>query len=149
MIGARHLARWWALPARERRLFPFLLLMLALVSLGLSLLGYRRMLALVERLGHCRQRHPATAAELEHARRLAGLLAIAGRRGLPATCLRQALLLHLLLRRRGLASQLLLGLRREGGLPAMHAWVELEGTSLDPSPLEHAPFRPTRAGDRD
>lgn len=149
MIGARHLARWWALPARERWLFPLLLLMLPLVSLGLSLLGYRRMLALVERLGHRRQCHPATAAELEHARRLATLLAIAGRRGLPATCLRQALLLHLLLRRRGLSPQLLLGLRRTDGQPAMHAWVELEGTSLDPSPLEHAPFRPARASDHD
>lgn len=149
MIGARHLARWWALPARERWLFPLLLLMLPLVSLGLSLLGYRRMLALVERLGHRRQRHPATAAELEQARRLATLLAVAGRRGLPATCLRQALLLHLLLRRRGLSPQLLLGLRRTDGLPAMHAWVELEGTSLDPSPLEHAPFRSMRASDRD
>ncbi len=149
MIGARHLARWWALPARERWLFPLLLLMLPLVSLGLSLLGYRRMLALVERVGHRRQRHPATTQELEAARRLAGLLAIAGRRGLPATCLRQALLLHLLLRRRGLAPQLLLGLRREDGQPAMHAWVELDGTSFDPPPLEHAPFRPTRASDHD
>lgn len=149
MIGARHLARWWALPVRERRLFPFLLLMLPLVSLGLSLLGYRRMLALVERLGHHRQRHPATAAELEYAHRLARLLAIAGRHGLSATCLRQALLLHLLLRRRGLDPRLTFGLRRENGRPIMHAWVELDSTSLDPSPLEHAPFRPTRAGDRD
>ncbi|WP_310649438.1 lasso peptide biosynthesis B2 protein [Thermomonas sp. S9] len=136
-------------PRANAGLFPLLLLMLPLVSLGLSLLGYRRMLALVERVGHRRQRHPATTQELEAARRLAGLLAIAGRRGLPATCLRQALLLHLLLRRRGLAPQLLLGLRRTDGQPAMHAWVELEGTSLDPSPLEHTPFRPTRASDHD
>lgn len=140
MNPARPLARWWALPARDRLLFASLLLALPLMSASLRLLGYRRTFALVEARSGMPGRHVATAAERNRALRLAALLAIAGRHGLRTTCLPQALLLHLLLRRRGLDPQLKLGVRRTEPRPDMHAWVELEGDSLDPLPSTHRAF---------
>lgn len=134
------LARWWALPARDRLLFASLLFALPLMSASLRLLGYRRTLALVEARSDMPARRTATTAERDRAHRLATLLSIAGRRGLRATCLPQAMLLHLLLRRRGLDPQLKLGVRRTDAQPDMHAWVELEGDSLDPLPSTHRAF---------
>lgn len=140
MNPARPLARWWALPARDRLLFASLLFALPLMSACLRLLGYRRTLAMVESRSGMPARHSATAAERDRALRLAGLLAVAGRHGLRATCLPQAMLLHLLLRRRGLDPQLKLGVRRTEAGPDMHAWVELEGDSLDTLPSTHRAF---------
>lgn len=42
-----------------------------------------------------------------------------------ALCLPRALAAHAMLRRRGVASQLCLGVAREGGELAAHAWVEM------------------------
>lgn len=145
MTPSRALARWRALSPRERILLPLLMLALPVVSLLLKRLGYRRTRSLLERFCSNRPIAPApniTRAELAHAQRLARLIAIAGRRGpIKTTCLRQALLLHVLLRRRGLPSQLLLGVRRiSDSPPEMHAWVELNGLSLDPSSAPAKPF---------
>lgn len=140
MNHVRPLMRWWALPAGDRILFALLLIALPLVSVSLRWLGYRRTLALVETRSDMPVRRAASAADLAHAHHLARLLSTAGRRGLRATCLPQALLLHLLLRRRGLEPQLKLGMRRTDAQPDMHAWVELGGVSLDPAPSTHVPF---------
>jgi transglutaminase superfamily protein len=42
-----------------------------------------------------------------------------------ALCLPRALAAHAMLRRRGIASRLCLGVAREGGAVAAHAWVEI------------------------
>jgi hypothetical protein len=147
MNPARPLARWWALPARDRILFALLLAFLPLVSSCLRVLGYRRTLALIEARSDMPARRTATTAERDRAHRLATLLSIAGRRGLRATCLPQAMLLHLLLRRRGLDPQLKLGVRRTNAQPDMHAWVELEGDSLDPARSTHVAFNATSPSD--
>lgn len=144
----RRLARWWALPIRERLLFPVLLLALPLVDLCLRLLGYQRTQGLLERLGALRLRPASHPTDLAQARRLVTLLAIAGRHTLrPATCLRQALLLHLLLRWRGLAPEIRFGVRRTDTGPEMHAWVELDGHSLDMSGNHHRPFQASPPAD--
>jgi hypothetical protein len=137
----RRLTRWWALPRHERVLFPWLMLALAAVSALLALLGYRRTRRLLEWLVKPRQEHrTATPDDLATARRLSLLVAVAGRHA-HATCLRQALLLHTLLRRRGLTSDIRFGARRNAGpMPAMHAWVELQGIPLDPASSRHRPF---------
>jgi hypothetical protein len=79
------------------------------------------------------------------------LAQIAGRRGpVRATCLRQALVLHGWLRRRGLNPEIVIGVRRDGvaALDA-HAWVELEGESIDAAGISagegNAPARPIHA----
>lgn len=64
--------------------------------------------------------------------RIARAVSIAGRRSLwPTSCLRQALLLQVLLARQGLDSQLKIGVRNtaEEGFGA-HAWVERNGQVL-------------------
>ena len=42
-----------------------------------------------------------------------------------ASCLSRALAAHAMLRRRGIASRLCLGVARDGGALAAHAWVEI------------------------
>lgn len=149
MNPAFRLSQWWRLPRSSRYLFWLLLAGLPAVSVSLRLLGFRRTLAVVERVSHRRHPRSATAADVAAGHDLARLCAIAGRHGLfPATCLRQALLVHGLLRRRGLPPVLRLGVRRKDASPDMHAWVELNGVALGETELAHTPFQ-TLSGKED
>jgi Transglutaminase-like superfamily len=47
-----------------------------------------------------------------------------------ALCLSRALAAQTMLRRRGIASQLCLGVAREGGVLTAHAWVEVRGSMV-------------------
>jgi hypothetical protein len=155
----RRLRGWLALDGRERVRFLGLMASLAAVHGSLALAGYVRTRRWVERLSAADGRRAATADELQAARRLAQLAQIAGRHGpVRATCLRQALVLHGWLRRRGLNPQIVIGVRRDGDAPVdAHAWVELDGVSLDGGTISagagSAPARPLhtplrRAGGR-
>ena len=135
--------RWWALDAGDRLRLPLLMAVLPVVSLSLRLTGYNRTRRLVERLSDRRVSRPASPRDLDAARRLSQLAAIAGRRGpIQATCLRQALVVYGTLRRRGLRPELKFGVRRENDGIGAHAWVQLEHLSLDaaPDPDTHQPF---------
>lgn len=130
------------MPATERRLLMALALLQPVASASLRLFGYKATLRGVERLSpsHQPDRH-ASPSELQDAQRLAELAAIAGQRGpLATTCLHQALVVHGLLRRRGLAPCLRLGVDVLERTPDMHAWVELDGTPLAQPNLRHRPF---------
>ncbi len=50
---------------------------------------------------------------------------VAARHGLAAQCLPRALAAHAMLRRRGIASKICLGVARDNGAIAAHAWVEI------------------------
>lgn len=129
-MGAR-LRGWLALSGRERAQFLGLVLALPAVHGALAVFGYVRTRRALERISARASRHAADAAEYAAARRLAELAEIAGRRGLlTTTCLRQALLVYTLLRRRGLDPQLQLGVRKQGDAFGAHAWVELEQRPL-------------------
>jgi len=135
------LARLRAMSMRERFQLCWMAATLPLIHGALNAFGYARTRAWLER----RSRHPArriaTPADLESAHSAARIAAIAGRRGMvTATCLRQALLLHWLLRRRGLQPELRIGVRKQGEALDAHAWVELEGHPLQQSPIVHTPF---------
>lgn len=135
--------RWWALEGSDRLRLPLLMLALPMVSLTLRLAGYKRTRSLVEWLSGHRHTRAANPLELETAYRLAQLAATAGRRGpVQATCLRQALVVYGVLRRRGLRPELRFGVRREDDGIGAHAWVELEHRSLDVAgdPDAHQPF---------
>ncbi len=155
----RRLRGWLALNGRERAQFLGLALSLAAVHASLALAGYGRTRCWVERIGAGGARRTATADDVQAARRLARLADIAGRHGpVRATCLRQALVLHGWLRRRGLNPEIVIGVRRDGATPVdAHAWVELNGVSIDvggisagegsaPARPRHVPLR--RAGGR-
>jgi hypothetical protein len=89
-----------------------LALMLAPFSMVLRLLDRVQpsSSALVHRVAHHRLERFAAAAYR--------LLPI------PATCLRESLVLYALLRRRGAAPTLRIGVRKSGPMLAAHAWVE-------------------------
>lgn len=144
----RPLRHWWRLPPRERPILLLLMALQPLLSLSLRVRGYRRTRTLVEALSRHRAPRAATNADLASAERLAQLARIAGRRSpLVTTCLRQALAVHGLLRRRGLRPELKFGVDRMPGRAVdMHAWVELEGIPLAQPRLRHREFQaPTSA----
>ena len=142
--------KWSKLPAPERRLLLLLTILQPLASLSLRLFGFNATRSRVERWTDHRDRRVATPEEMAAANRMAELAAIAGLRGpIMTTCLRQALVVHGLLRRRGLDSRLRLGVAREHAAPDMHAWVELEGTPLAQPSLRHRAFeQASRTGPR-
>jgi hypothetical protein len=135
----RRLRGWLALDWRERAQLLGLMASLAVVHGLLALAGYVRTRRWVERFSAGGARRAATAEDLQAARRLARLAEVAGRHGpVRATCLRQALVLHGWLRRRGLKPEIVIGVRRDGEAPLdAHAWVELEGASIDVAHAVH------------
>lgn len=138
----QRLRQWRRLPPDLRRQLWIFWAGLPLVSASLRLLGYQRTLAWADRWSHSPATRPASSDDLAYGQQLARAAALAGRHGLiHATCLRQALLVYVLLRRRGLAPVLKLGVRRQGTTPDMHAWVALEGVALGESALAHTEFQ--------
>lgn len=128
----RRWLQWRSLHSRDRRALFFFAAMLPAVDASLRLLGYRRTCRLLDAFSrHDVYRHP-NRDESEHAERLAQLALVAGRRGaVHASCLRQALALNFLLRKKGLASEVRLGIAPpDGNGFNAHAWVELDGIAL-------------------
>lgn len=133
--------KWSGLPASERKLLLILSILQPLASLSLRLFGYNTTLSRVERWTRHREPHTATSRDVSSANRMAELAAIAGQRGpITTTCLRQALVVHALLRRQGLQPILRLGVDGSLGKPDMHAWVELSGHPLAQPNLRHRGF---------
>ena len=134
----QRLRQWRDLPRADRNTLLAMLPALALLSLGLRLFGYARLRRWIERASTHATSRPATQGDIATGERLARLASIAGRHGpVAATCLRQSLLVYGMLRKRGLAPELKLGVRRTNGTFDAHAWVELGGTALGQHTLEH------------
>lgn len=126
----------------RQRLALMMLMGLPSVALSLRMVGYVKTRGRIERISTRRDTHQATSRELENARTLARLASIAGRRGpISAKCLPQSLLIYCLLRREGLNPELKIGVRKQGNVMDAHAWVELDGQSLDPTEITHLPFQ--------
>lgn len=139
MTGA--LRRWRELDGGQRRQLMWMMLALPVVDANLRIAGYVRTRRWLERMSRNEAPHRASPTEMDASISATRIAAIAGRRGpVAATCLRQSLLLFWLLRRRGLAPELKLGVLKQDGAVDAHAWVELEGQSLDPQPIAHQAF---------
>jgi hypothetical protein len=83
------------------------------------------------------------AAVLSRARRYAGLLESVSRVPfLRARCLQRSLALYLWLRGEGVASELCIGVRKEGRALRAHAWIELDGQVVNDDPAAVAAFTP-------
>jgi hypothetical protein len=124
-------------------------LLLPTIHLSLRCLGLRRTQAALHRCAPGGGTRRIDAGTLRWAERSAQLAAIAGRHGaVNATCLRQALAVETMLRRAGLQPVLRLGVDRQGSLPDMHAWVELDDQPLGQARLRHRPFNPLAQQDR-
>ena len=137
--------QWSCLPFKDRMTTVAMAAALPALSLGLSLFGYGRVRRWLERMSTPEAIRETTSGDIANAQRLARLAAIAGTHGpFEATCLRQALLLHFLLRRQRLAVDLMLGVRRQDDVFDAHAWVELAGVALGQREMVHAPLQDPR-----
>ena len=98
------------------------LLLLVLVKVALRTLPYSRLTNVLDTYVPVARRARSTVTAITRA---AGA---AARRIGGATCLAQALVVHTMLRRRGHAACLRIGVRRNGGTSfEAHAWVECNG----------------------
>jgi len=124
------LAKLRSLDADEWRVLAEAALLIPVVRMRLRIFGLARLLA-------ARQSPSRSARESSDLppRRVAALVVAASNRfPLHASCLARSLVLDRLLRARGFAPELRIGVRVErGGLDA-HAWIECDGQPLDDAP---------------
>ncbi|MBE0621754.1 MAG: lasso peptide biosynthesis B2 protein [Burkholderiales bacterium] len=136
---AVNLAKFRALPWPEQRTLLAAMAWLPLFGLALRILGLRRLQAWLQRGS------PGVDIErsFDEIVRIATLVNTAGLRlPLPPTCLTRSLLLGWLLRRRGVASQLRIGVRLAEGAVEAHAWVECAGVPINDRPDVGERFAP-------
>jgi hypothetical protein len=119
------------LPWQQKEVVLQSILALPLIHVGLRVLGFKRLLSVMQRLA------PIGAApdfSLEHARTYAYLFSAVVRRSpLPLRCLERSVALCWILRRKGLDAKVHIGVRTySGGLNA-HAWVQCGNRVLNDS----------------
>jgi hypothetical protein len=137
----RSIVRWLKLAPAERWRLLGIVCALPIISASLRLTGVVRTRRWLERMSPQAGTREAVEADVEDAQRIAALAAIAGRRGLiVATCLRHALLVYTVLRRRGFSPALMLGVRKVNNSIDAHAWVRLQGVDLGYVEPTHTPF---------
>ena len=146
----QRISRWLALSGSDRIALTGMLLALPIVSVLLGAFGAVRTRRWLERTSARGPGRRADKQDIQAADKLARFAEIAGRRGaITATCLRQSLLVYWLLRRRGLAPRLMLGVRTVESKLEAHAWIELQSVAIGQSDLVHSPFAnsdwPTRS----
>lgn len=143
----RKLAAAREIPPREWRVLAEAWAFLLLVGVALRCLPLAQVQRLCARLAGLPRRRPAPGARLG---RLVHLIELAARNHLcRIRCLERALALQALLERRGVASELRIGVRREGARLAAHAWLEHAGVPLgEPAGVSDRflPLRPGLAG---
>ncbi|HVS63072.1 MAG TPA: lasso peptide biosynthesis B2 protein [Thermoanaerobaculia bacterium] len=137
--------RWRAfreLSANDRRFTILATLGLPFVQLGLEGLGAKRLIRWLERTlppaGAPLGEEPELVAGARRAESLIGSVARGGL--VRVTCLRQAIALWWLLRRRRIACEIKLGVRRADDKVLAHAWVESGPIRLGAMPDAGEPF---------
>ena len=129
--SADRLAKWSKLSGQEHRILLQALLLLPMIALGLRLSGLQRIRVVLAG----RKALAETEADVEHAlakaTSVARLVAVAARHGpYKAKCLPVALTLAWLLQRRGMSTDLRLGVRKAAARLEAHAWIEYRGIPL-------------------
>lgn len=120
--------RLWALSGAERRMLLAAAACMPLFWLGLRVWGLPRFQAWLHR---ARVRH-GQAMTLEEMQALGKLVNIAALRTIGSTsCLTRSLVLQWLLHRRGVESQLRIGVSLTQRVLSAHAWVEFEGIPIN------------------
>ena len=119
-------AKYQSLPVEDRfKLIAFAVLLM-MVHIALSWFGYQKVYTFLA--SHPRKRdlfHGQEGESLKKAKHCAYLVSVAGRYGfIRVTCLRQALLVFWLLRRRGIFTELRIGVRKVEGSIIAHAWLK-------------------------
>ena len=121
-----------ALGPAERRALVAACVQLPLIGLALRLLGFSRARALLAGTARAWATPPDGSAALAVARRHALAIGRAAHHGpYRAPCLEQSMLLWSRLHRKGMHADLRIGVRKDGGRLAAHAWVEYRGDVLN------------------
>lgn len=126
----RRLRKFLALTPAGRAIVLRSLLLLPMVAVLLRARGMARTTALLQRLCRYAEGDPDTLAPQEIARLVNAAASILG-----APCLPRSLVLWHILHRRGMSTEIRLGVSKlaNGNLSA-HAWVELDGLALIDDP---------------
>ena len=134
--AVRRLATAARLPARQKVDAVQLVIVATMVELGLRLTTLPRLARLL-RVRVALDAAPSTVVDVDglalderERERLDVAWRILRRRPFNGTCLRRAMLGGFVLRRRDHAVRI--GVRKTNGVVAAHAWLELDGVSLDP-----------------
>lgn len=145
MMGntVRSLQRLFSFPQPDRLLLVKTAILLLLIKLGLAILPFRRVRAVLDwAVGVAPPPGRSDCAELN--RIIWGATVMGNALLADRACLAQALAVQLLYRRRGRPAELHIGVRRErGGAMKAHAWVTSHGRIViggAQSPLTYTPF---------
>ena len=136
----RRIRRFSALGRSARGLFLRAFVVLPLIAVSLRWRGFRKTKALLQYfipLTYGSQGPEAQAC----ASLTAQMVRAAARHGIGnPSCLEVSLVLWWLLARQGIASDLRVGIRTDGGKFEAHAWVECGGATLNEPGIEHHHF---------
>lgn len=138
------LQRFYHLPPGERIILGQAWGFFLLAQLALRILPFPRLLTLSDRVLLRRAGEPPLAL-VPPIPRLEWLVEVAARYApVKATCLKKALVLSWLLRMRGIATTLRIGVSRQEGELKAHAWLEREGQVIPrlPGSEGHQPLFP-------
>jgi hypothetical protein len=136
----KQIQRFRALQQPARGLFLRASVLLPLVSISLNWRGFRQTKALLERFLVVPHALKASDAQ-ERVALTARMVRAAGYHGIgDPSCLKVSLVLWWLLARQGIASELRVGVRKDGGKFEAHAWVECGGVTLNEPEAKHQQF---------
>jgi hypothetical protein len=151
-----NLDKFKRLSRKERGLFLQAVLLLPAIHFALLLLGYSRLLGVMEKLVPVKpiETAPSDAQVLQRAQEISRIVSIAAQYGVyRATCLRKSLLVWGFLRREGMQGRVCFGVRMCARKLEAHAWVEYKGMVVNDSLKVHECYTalrevlpPTRAG---
>lgn len=131
MTFVRAFDRWRVLTGCEKRLLIEAAVLTLLCTARIRLVGAPRVPSAVSS-----DHEPPARPEEVRAAHIA--IERASRRIPGSTCLARACALHWMLRRRGIAAAVRLGVRTDAGALRAHAWVEYQDVALDdPRTVEH------------
>lgn len=146
-VPARHGAvrRFFGLPPADRRLLIRAAFLVASFRLGLRFVPFKTLQRISSSVRAVPSHRVPPAVS-----RLSWAVAAAGRRIPGASCLTEALAMQFLLSRRGITSQVCIGVRKSpDGVFQAHAWVEREGAVIIGGPAEERYARLVAFGQAD
>lgn len=117
------------LSSQEKILLVQALFLLPVNVLGLRVFGFRRWQAALEKLLAKRQTNSVIATAPDIAR----VVNLVSAQMFRAICLPRSMTLWWMLGRRGIASELRIGVRKEASIFTAHAWLECQGIVLNDS----------------
>lgn len=136
------LRKWRALSWPERAVFLQSLLALPLLALALRIWGFRRVYGVLLRSTPVADGDARPCSQPAVASLVRMVNAAANHGPVRATCLPRSLLVWWLLRRRGVLTDLIIGVRVYQGRFEAHAWVEREDVAVNDRQDVRQRFRP-------